>query len=107
MKKQDTINAMAARLAKTLKPKQIYLFGSYAWGKPRKDSDIDLCLVFQELKPQQVLPLMQQAHKELSDFGHAKDIIVKSSQRMESLRQFSAPLESQILQKGKLLYESL
>jgi predicted nucleotidyltransferase len=26
--------------------KKIYLFGSYAYGRPNKDSDIDLCIVF-------------------------------------------------------------
>ena len=25
--------------------KQIYLFGSYAYGKPNKDSDIDICII--------------------------------------------------------------
>jgi predicted nucleotidyltransferase len=27
-------------------PKKIYLFGSYAYGRPNQDSDIDLCIVF-------------------------------------------------------------
>jgi predicted nucleotidyltransferase len=26
--------------------KKIYLFGSYAYGRPNKDSDIDICIVF-------------------------------------------------------------
>jgi predicted nucleotidyltransferase len=26
--------------------KKIYLFGSYAYGRPHKDSDIDICIVF-------------------------------------------------------------
>jgi predicted nucleotidyltransferase len=26
--------------------KKVYLFGSYAYGKPNKDSDIDICIVF-------------------------------------------------------------
>jgi predicted nucleotidyltransferase len=26
--------------------RKIYLFGSYAYGKPNKDSDIDICIVF-------------------------------------------------------------
>ena len=103
---QKTIKAMADKLAMIMRPQQIYLFGSYAWGKPSKDSDIDLCLVFRELKPQQVLPLMQAAHASLSDFDYAKDIIVKTTRRMESLRPYNAPLESQILRKGKLLYDA-
>jgi predicted nucleotidyltransferase len=26
--------------------KKVYLFGSYAYGRPNKDSDIDICIVF-------------------------------------------------------------
>jgi predicted nucleotidyltransferase len=28
--------------------KKIYLFGSYAYGRPHKDSDIDICIVFSD-----------------------------------------------------------
>ena len=30
---------------KPLKPKKIVLFGSFAYGKPTKDSDLDICVV--------------------------------------------------------------
>ncbi len=30
---------------KKYKPDKLVLFGSYAWGKPNKDSDIDLLIV--------------------------------------------------------------
>lgn len=32
-------------LAATYQPKMIYLFGSYAWGTPTQDSDIDFLIV--------------------------------------------------------------
>jgi predicted nucleotidyltransferase len=28
--------------------KKVYLFGSYAYGRPNKDSDIDICIVFSD-----------------------------------------------------------
>ncbi len=30
---------------KNIAPKSVYVFGSYAFGVPRKDSDLDLCVV--------------------------------------------------------------
>lgn len=97
---------MAAKLVLEMQPQQIYLFGSYAWGEPNENSDVDLCLVYTKVKPQQVVSLMQKAHASLAEFRYAKDIIVKSTKRMESLRPYHAPLESQILRKGKLLYDA-
>ena len=34
------------KIVKEFKPEKIILFGSYAWGKPNKDSDIDLLVDF-------------------------------------------------------------
>lgn len=97
---------MAAKLAESMHPQKIYLFGSYAWGKPTKDSDVDFCLVFDQIKPKDALPLVWAAREAVSEFNLAKDIIVRTTQRMESLRPYNAPLESKIMKKGKLLYDA-
>ncbi|KKP69151.1 MAG: polymerase beta domain protein region protein [Candidatus Moranbacteria bacterium GW2011_GWE1_35_17] len=39
------IQKIADKIARELKPEKIILFGSYAWGKPTKDSDIDLFII--------------------------------------------------------------
>ena len=33
------------KIAKEIKPEKIILFGSYAWGKPHQDSDLDLFVI--------------------------------------------------------------
>ena len=104
--KPKTIKAMVNCLAEKIQPDQIYLFGSYAWGKPTGESDIDLCLVFQDIRPKDALSIMVNAAKTLKEFETACDIIVRSTERMEGLRPFHAPLESKILRKGKLLYDA-
>lgn len=103
---EKTIKAMAAKLAVAMQPAQIYLFGSYAWGKPKPDSDIDFCLVFHELKPKQVMPMLAEASRTLSEYEHITcDVILRNAERMEGLRPYHAPLESKILRNGKLLYD--
>jgi predicted nucleotidyltransferase len=37
----SVIRAVANQIAKEFKPKKIILFGSYARGKPRPESDVD------------------------------------------------------------------
>jgi predicted nucleotidyltransferase len=43
----SVINEMAAVVVKEVKPEAIVLFGSYATGKNRPDSDIDLLIIKQ------------------------------------------------------------
>ena len=38
---KSTIQEAVNRLANTYQPLTIYLFGSYAWGEPRVESDLD------------------------------------------------------------------
>lgn len=44
-RKEKLINRITEKIKKQYKPKKIILFGSYAYGKPTKDSDIDLLII--------------------------------------------------------------
>ena len=39
------IQSVTATIVREYKPEKVILFGSYAWGKPHKDSDLDLFVV--------------------------------------------------------------
>ena len=45
MATREQIQAVADKIAKEFNPEKIILFGSYAWGKPHQDSDIDLLII--------------------------------------------------------------
>ncbi len=42
---QKMIDEVTQRLVKTHSPVAIYLFGSYAWGSPNEDSDLDVAVI--------------------------------------------------------------
>ncbi|MCI0542440.1 nucleotidyltransferase domain-containing protein [bacterium] len=42
---QEKIQEISDKIAKEFKPERIILFGSWAWGTPHKDSDVDLFIV--------------------------------------------------------------
>ena len=42
---KEKIQEVTKRLVEVYQPIAIYLFGSYAWGEPDEDSDIDLMVV--------------------------------------------------------------
>jgi predicted nucleotidyltransferase len=45
MKLSDELRVKISEALKPLNPEKVILFGSYAWGKPSEDSDIDLIVV--------------------------------------------------------------
>ena len=51
---QDDLNAIAKKINEILPDAKVYLFGSYATGEQRKDSDIDICVVVPEFRDRQM-----------------------------------------------------
>ena len=43
------IETLKAKIIETYNPCEIYIFGSYAWGIPHNDSDLDVLIVVDEL----------------------------------------------------------
>jgi len=45
MVEMDLIQNLASQIAREFKPEKIILFGSYAYGRPTPDSDVDMLVV--------------------------------------------------------------
>jgi len=91
---------------KPLNPDKIILFGSYAYGKPNEDSDIDLFLLKDNLKNSRNYTL--EARKRLRDIimnykTNGIDIISASTEFINSKDDYFYKVD--ILQNGKVLYE--
>ena len=83
--------------------KKIYLFGSYAYGMPTKDSDIDICVVIRnDLNRSDVSKKIA-----LSLFNNDIVPVDLMIYREEIFYDISNPngIENTILTKGKILYE--
>ena len=91
------------RLVKEFSPENIFIFGSYAWGSPNQDSDLDLLVI---IKHSDLLPAKRAtlAYRCLRDIPFPLDILVKTRKEVEKFSQVPTSLEAQILQQGKLLY---
>jgi predicted nucleotidyltransferase len=82
--------------------RKIYLFGSYAYGKPNKDSDIDICIVFtddtddNEAYMKIAKPLY---HKKIIPL----DILVYHEYEF-NLKRMKKGIVNTITTKGRLLY---
>lgn len=45
LKNQKKLDQVVKLIVKKFKPEKIILFGSYAWGEPNQDSDVDLFII--------------------------------------------------------------
>ncbi|MHB2149862.1 nucleotidyltransferase domain-containing protein [Calditrichota bacterium LG25] len=96
------IQDQAQIIAKEFKPLKIVLFGSYAWGTPTPESDVDLLIIVDSEKP------IGQLASEISlalDHAFPMDLIVKTKQEVERRLAMGDYFIEDIVYKGKVLYE--
>lgn len=100
----ELLNQITARLIEALKPEKIILFGSYAYGLPTEDSDIDLLVVVAE-SDEPRYKRARKAYKALRRIGLPKDILVMTRAEIEQKSNVPSSLVWQALRNGKILYE--
>jgi predicted nucleotidyltransferase len=97
------LNEITNRLVSALEPEQIFLFGSYAYGEPTEDSDIDLLVIISK-SDEPRYRRARQAYKALRGIGIPKDILVMTRSEVELKASVANSLVNQVIRQGKLLY---
>ena len=103
---ETILKEMTRRLVAEFQPHQIYLFGSYAWGQPNEDSDVDLFIIL----PQSQLSRGERdfwARRCLRDLNMPKDVLVETQAEVDRASRVYASLESEILERGVKIYDGL
>ncbi len=103
---ETVLQEMTRRLVAELQPRQIYLFGSHAWGQPNEDSDVDLFVIVPE-SDQTRMERELYARRCLRDLHIAKDILVETQAEVDKASRVYASLEAEILERGVRLYDGL
>jgi len=97
---QEEIKKIVKQIVEKYKPEKIYLFGSFAHGKPKENSDLDL-LVIKTTKERFGRRLIEVAKLIKSFLG--TDILVYTPKEWERGRKENYFLK-EISKKGKLIY---
>ncbi|RLD66034.1 MAG: nucleotidyltransferase domain-containing protein [Bacteroidetes bacterium] len=100
---KNQIDRIKQILVKIEKPQMIYLFGSYAYGKPNESSDIDILVINDYNLPRRKRGL--QARKELAKLRLPIDIIFYTPDEVNKYNDASLAFITSITQKGRKLYE--
>jgi predicted nucleotidyltransferase len=104
MIEQKQIEEIVKRIVDNYKPEKIILFGSYAYGKPKKDSDLDLLIVKESDLPR--YKRAREIRKLLWGISEIpKDIIVYTQREIDDWREVKEAFVTQVVKRGKILYE--
>jgi predicted nucleotidyltransferase len=95
------IRRFARQVAERFRPDKIILFGSYAYGTPHQDSDVDILVVMPARNQ-----IDQSVRIELAcDPPFPLDIIVRTPKNMKWRLEEGDSFLTEITSKGKVLYE--
>ena len=97
------IYELCNRIVKDFQPTKVILFGSYAYGQPTEDSDVDMLII---------MPFEGRgAHKsaEIATITHphfAVDLLVRTPEQVKARLDLGDSFIREIIENGKVLYEA-
>ena len=100
----ELIDTIVKRIADNYQPDKIILFGSYAYGNPTPESDIDLFIVKDENKKR--IDRFCEVRKMLRDIkGISIQPMVFTNRELQARLKLEDDFILEIVSKGKVLYE--
>lgn len=99
------LQGVADRIVAGLAPQKIILFGSYAWGSPGPGSDLDILVILSTSLSR------RERRRRVSDLLRPRlapmDIFVYTPEEIQRATQIKGSFVTEILKRGKTLYEKL
>jgi predicted nucleotidyltransferase len=97
------IQAFSQKIVEQFQPEQIILFGSYAYGQPNQDSDVDLLVIL----PFEGLPVYKaiEIRKKLRP-TFSLDLIARTSKQIQQRLDMGDFFIQDILKRGRILHEA-
>jgi len=104
MVKRAKIRSFCNEVAKQFRPRKIILFGSYAYGKPTEDSDVDLLVIMDRTRDRGERMSLRIRHAVPRDFP--MDLLVRTPAEVAKRLRWDDFFIREIVEKGKILYEA-
>jgi predicted nucleotidyltransferase len=99
---REKIAEITDKIVREYRPEKIILFGSYAWGKPNKDSDIDLFIVKETKK--NIFERNREVGRIVFGSRVAIDALVYTPRQLEMREKISDPFVRNIINNGSIVY---
>lgn len=102
MDRKEEIKKITKQIVSKYNPERIILYGSFAHGKPNKDSDVDLLVIKKTKKPRTERHL--EIDEMLLDRTMPLDVLVYTPQEIENRLSLGDFFIRNIINQGKILY---
>lgn len=99
---EETLKEISRRINAHLHPDKIILFGSYAWGTPSDDSDVDLLVVVPD-STESAHARAARVHRALRGIPVPCDVMVRTRAEISRLNQAPSSLLYRVLREGRVL----
>lgn len=101
---KSLIRKYADQIARQFHPHKIILFGSYAYGKPDEDSDVDILVImlFKGRNPEKATEIWMATRPKFPI-----DIMVRKPEEMKKRLAMGDFFLREITEKGEVLYEAV
>lgn len=95
------VNKIIKQIKKGYNPEKIILFGSFAYGRPKKNSDVDL-MIIKKTKERPIQRMMNAAKLVKSPLG--TDILIYTPKEWETALKEQNYFIKEVEKKGKIVY---
>jgi predicted nucleotidyltransferase len=102
----DELEKAIYTINEILNPDKIYLFGSFVLGNPDEESDLDLCIITNNLKERKIEALRKIRHSLVLKVSMPVDLLLYTSHEFSERARLSSTFEYKILNEGVLVYGS-
>ena len=96
------LDEVVKRVVENYHPEKIILFGSYAYGQPTEDSDLDLLIIKESDLPR--YKRGREVRKLVRGMKVAVDVLVYTRAEIEKWKDIKPAMITTIFEKGKVLY---
>jgi uncharacterized protein len=99
----EEIQTFSQKIVDQFNPDRIILFGSYAYGQPNEDSDVDLLVIlpFEDLPVYKAIEIRRQIKPTFP-----LDLLARTAEQIQQRLEMGDFFIQDIIQKGQVLYET-
>jgi predicted nucleotidyltransferase len=99
---KEQVDEIVKRIVENYRPEKIILFGSYAYGTPSEESDLDLLIIKDSNLPR--YKRGREVRKYLRGLKLAIDLVVYTKEEIQKWSDVRTAFITTVMEKGNVLY---
>jgi predicted nucleotidyltransferase len=100
---QTTVDAIIKTIVEHVHPQKVFLYGSYVYGHPTEDSDLDILIIAESDLPR--YKRAREIHRLFNPYPCPMDILVYTPQEVARFGDHPSAFIHTVLEKGDLVYD--